>query len=163
MPYLEIERRDLAEIGNRRCCVERPATGEHRQATKQRAFGVAQEVVAPGDGFAQRLLALRQIGRSSRKQRDRLVEAREQRGRGQEAAPGSGQLDGQGQEVEPAADPRHDFLIRAPDRRGHLGGPLPEQIHRSLSRKGRDAVQALPLNLQRRSAGGKDLNPRGSG
>src|SRR5215210_4279812 len=47
----------------------RPPAHEDREATEQAAFALVQEVVTPGDGVAERLLAGRQVARATCQQR----------------------------------------------------------------------------------------------
>ncbi|HSC24320.1 MAG TPA: hypothetical protein VLG08_11445 [Casimicrobiaceae bacterium] len=55
--------------------LEREAAGEDRRRAEQRLFGVAQQLVAPVDRGAQRLLARRERARPARQKHESLVES----------------------------------------------------------------------------------------
>jgi hypothetical protein len=74
---------------------QRPATGEDGQAPEQRLLTRAEQVVAPGERLAQRLLALRQVGRPAGQQRESPVQSPQQGPRRQQPRPRRRQLDGQ--------------------------------------------------------------------
>ena len=65
-------------------------------------LGCVEQVVAPGDRVAQRLLPRRQVARAAGQQRQALLQARQQRLRGEQLDPRRGQLDRQRQAVEAA-------------------------------------------------------------
>jgi len=50
-----------------------PATHKDREAAKQAALAIVQEIVTPGDRAAQRLLPSRKISRSADKQRESML------------------------------------------------------------------------------------------
>src|SRR5450759_5301084 len=56
--------------------VERPATGEHREAAQQRAPVLAQQLIAPVDRRAQRLLTRQRAARPSGQQAETIRERR---------------------------------------------------------------------------------------
>ena len=80
------------------------AASEDGDASKEGLFRWREEVVAPGDGVAQGTLASGQIAGAVGQHRQALFEAGEHRPWGEEAHPGGGELDGEGQSVEAAAD-----------------------------------------------------------
>ena len=112
----------------------RPRRGRSRSAktdsrsSRQRA-AVVEQVVAPGDRAAQRLLAGRQVARPGRQDVELLVEAGQDRLRRQDLDPGRGQLDGQRHAVEPGADGGDGRRVLVGDREPGLDrdGPLDEQ------------------------------------
>ena len=57
--------------------LERPAAGEHAEAREQPLLLRVEQVVAPVDRAAQRPLALRQVARARRQQRQPVAEARD--------------------------------------------------------------------------------------
>jgi hypothetical protein len=77
-------------VGHRLDGVEVRAPGEDRQPPKQRLLLGRQEIVAPGDGVAQRALSPRGVPRATREQRQALLEPRQHRLRRQDAHPGRG-------------------------------------------------------------------------
>src|SRR5205823_5704152 len=64
--------------------VQRPAAREHRQPPEELLLGSVQEVVAPGDGRFERLLALRAIPPAAGQYPQRRGEVVQQRGRGED-------------------------------------------------------------------------------
>src|SRR5215211_3409543 len=59
------ERRFAAEASHCFRRVERPAAGKHRQASEEGLLRWIEEIMAPGDGPSQRLLALREVPATS--------------------------------------------------------------------------------------------------
>ncbi len=83
------------------------APGEHGHALERAPLGLRQQPVGPVDRGAQRPVALALARARAREQREALVEVtRDLRGR-ERAAARRGELDGERQAVEPAADARH--------------------------------------------------------
>ena len=68
------------------------------------ALGWIQQVVAPIDGSAERPLSLGEIARGAGQERQASLQTAEDRLRVEQLDPGSGQLDGQGQAIQPRAD-----------------------------------------------------------
>ena len=103
-----------------------------REAREERLLLRQQQVVAPGDRPAQRLLARGEVLRAARQQRQPLVEAAQERRRRERPHPGRRQLDRQRQAVQPDADLRHGRRVHVAE--GEVGGraarPLDEQPHR---------------------------------
>ena len=80
------------------------APGEDGQAPEQGPLVHGQQVVAPGDGRFQRLVALGQIARAAGEQGQGAGEAGQDVLGREQAGTGGGQLDGQRQSVEAPAD-----------------------------------------------------------
>ena len=91
---------------NRLGGVEREPAGEDREPREEPARFVVEEIDAPLDRRAQRALALGDVARAARQQRQSLLEPREDRGRRQDGRLRRGELDRQRQAVEPAAELR---------------------------------------------------------
>ena len=107
------------------------AAGEHRQAVEQPPGVLVEEVVAPGDRAAQRLLARRQVARAGGQQVELVLQPAEDRLGRQELDPRGGQLDGQRHAVEPGADGRHRgrVLVGDGEARPDRHRALDEQAH----------------------------------
>jgi hypothetical protein len=111
--------------------VEGAAAGEHAQLAEQPLLGRAQQFVAPGDRVPHGLLPVRQVVRAVHQlwqpagQPGQQVTGRQQR------KPGRGQLDGQRDAVEPAADLGHRLARRRVrrERCPSRVGPVREQLH----------------------------------
>ena len=80
---------------------------EDRQAAEQAPLVLVQQVVAPGDGVAQRLLAGREIARAAGQQRQPALQPAQHRLGRQQPDAGRRQLDRQRQAVQPGADLGH--------------------------------------------------------
>jgi hypothetical protein len=87
-------------------CFERPAAGEHCEASHGHLLLRIQQVIAPGDRRRQCLLSLGKVPRPTGEKRKPLFEAREQGVRRQQLYAGCSQLDGEWQSVETPADVR---------------------------------------------------------
>ncbi len=74
---------------------EREAAGKHRKPRKQRPFARLEELMAPLQRVAQRLLPLRQIARAPRQQLEAIAEALQQRDRREQRHSCCRQLDRQ--------------------------------------------------------------------
>ena len=122
------------------------APDEHRQRAEQAAIGLLEQVVAPLDGPAQGLLPGRQVASAADEQREPAVQAVEEGRRREQLDAGSGELEGQGQPVQPAADGRHVGAVGGGEGEavGHRPGPGDEQVH------GRVPVQFLHRRRRRR-------------
>ena len=92
--------------GQRLGCFQRAAAHARAQRAKQALLGRAKQIVAPGDGVAQGLLAGRQIARAAGQhvQGLRAAQAGQQGGWRQQPGPRGGQLDRQRQAIQPRAD-----------------------------------------------------------
>ena len=82
------------------------AAGEHREAREAPLLVIAEQLVAPVDGGAQRLLARGCVARAGARRAERGVQAFGDLGRRQQPAAGGGQLDRQRQPVDAPADLR---------------------------------------------------------
>ena len=122
----------LSWIADRFRALERAGSREHRQAAEQPLLGVGQELVAPVDGVAQRLLADGQVAAAAGEQIETALEARPDLRRREDPDPRRRQLDRQRQAVETGAD--------LGDRRRILRG----QRERGLRRPGPAARTAPP-------------------
>ena len=80
---------------------------EDRQPVEQAASARVEQVVAPGDRPAERLLACRQVARAGRQDIELVVEPGQDGVGRQDLDPGGGELDGERHAVEPGADGRH--------------------------------------------------------
>ena len=92
-------------------------------------MAVVEEVVAPGDGAPERLLAFGQVARPGRQQCQLVLQPRAQRVRREELDPGSGKLDGEWHPVEPRGDGgnRRRVLVRDMEVRTDRGRAGDEQ------------------------------------
>ncbi len=106
-----------------------PAPHEGRQPGEQPPLGFVQEVVAPGDGVAQGALALGEGPDPGGEEGEAALQPRQHLLGREDLGPGGGQLDGQGQAVEPGGDLGHrrGVLLRDSEPRLHRQGPLREQ------------------------------------
>ena len=102
------------------------------ETAEERLLGGVEQVVAPPDRVAHRLLSQGQIPRAAAEQRQPLFQALQQRRRGQGLDARRGQLDRQREAIEPA----HDFGHR----RQRLGGQ---------AEIGPDGLRALDEELDR--------------
>ena len=100
----DVEHLNVARAADRFGGVQVEALGEHRQAAQQRLLGAVEQRIGPVDGRLQGLLPRQGGTASAGEQPETLVEAVVQAGQGQGAQPGGGELDGQRQPVQPAAD-----------------------------------------------------------
>ncbi len=173
----DVEHLDIVQAADRLGRVEIEALRERRQPPQQRALRVVEQRIGPVDGRPQRLLARQGGPAPAGEQAEALVEAVEQAVQGQGAQPGGGELDGQRQPVQPAAD-RHDdrdrvVADRQPDALGP--GPVHEQRdrvrglgrHRAgiaglRQRQRRHPVDDLSADAERLTAGGEQAHPRAS-
>jgi hypothetical protein len=96
--------------------VQRRPTAERRQPPEHDLFGRLEEVVAPVDQAAQRLLAGLDPAAAAGEEREAVVEASGDVDERERAQPGRGELDGERQPVE-ALDQLHgEGLLLRPDR-----------------------------------------------
>ena len=133
--------------------LQREAADEDREPAEEALLLGCQQVVAPGDGIAHRLLPRRQVARASGQQRQPVLKSREQRCGREHLDPRRGQLDGQRQPVQSAADLGNDRR-RSASVSAKSGltacARVDEEAHsRGLRRRlptsgGRSAVRAAP-------------------
>ena len=84
--------------------IQPEAGAEDPQPQEQLPLGIRQQLSAPVDRRPQRALALGQVARAADEQGQGVVEPFDQRGRGQHAQPGGGELDRERDIVERSAD-----------------------------------------------------------
>ncbi len=129
------------------------ATGEDRQPVEQSLAAIVEQVVAPGDRSAQRLLTLGQVACPGRQDVQLVIEPDEDRVGAEQLDPGGGQLDRERHAVEPCAD-RGDgrrVLVGDAETRADRDGTLDEQADRGvLAERGqvdgpRSATEVHPL------------------
>src|SRR5690606_17787509 len=89
------------------CRFQREAAREDGEPLQTPPCCGLEQVVAPGDRAVERTLAGGQVTRSARQHVEALRETLQEGGRGKEANASRGELDRQGQSVEPAAESRH--------------------------------------------------------
>ena len=87
-------------------------TRQHREPFEDALLVAEQQLVAPVDDSAQRLLARQGRARPARQQAEPIVEPGGDLGERERPGPGRGQLDGQRQPVEPGADVGDDIAAR---------------------------------------------------
>jgi hypothetical protein len=87
--------------------VQRPATGEGGEPLEEALLSRVEQLVTPVDGSVQGALPSGQVPRAAREDREASLETVEDRDWREQRDPGGGQLDGQRQTVEPAADLGH--------------------------------------------------------
>ena len=155
-------------FGSLRC----RAASEHGEPAGQRSFGVGEQLPAPPYDRDQRLVP-RQRGPAAAGQQP-VVEARGEFGGRQRAQPGAGQLDGQRQSIEAAADLGHRWQVLGgqpePEHRGRGAvGEQPQRggVHRfpeadrwRRHRQRRHRVDPLAGGGQRFAGRGEDPHPR---
>jgi hypothetical protein len=112
--------------------VQAPAAGEGREPSQQHAFRLAQQVVAPVDGSAKRLLAPWGGPAACRQQSEAVVQVRGDLSRAEQRGARRGQLARQRHAVEPAArlTYRRRVLGGQRERRQRTRRPLDEQARR---------------------------------
>ena len=96
---------------------ERERAGEDREAGQHACCGSAQQVVRPVERRPQRPMTFDARPPAPGQQAEHVVEAIGDLGRAQRARPGRGELDGQRDAVEAAADPRDGLASRGGSRR----------------------------------------------
>ena len=108
--------------------------GEDRQPVEQPLPAVVEQVVAPGDRAAQRLLAFGQVARAGRQDIELVIEPDQDRVGAEELDPGRGQLDRERHPVEPGADRGHGRRVLVGDREAGADRdrPLDEQADRRV-------------------------------
>ena len=123
--------------------VEREAAGEDREPREEPARVVVEQVDAPLDRRAQRALALGDVARAARQQRQPLLEPREDRGRAREPtpaprrarSPAAGRRAG-GRAPRSRAPPRRARARRTARRRRRREAAAPRRRARRVRRSG---------------------------
>ena len=111
--------------------LELEAAHEHGDRGEEALDGRVQEVVAPGDRAAQRLLPRRQVARAATQQVEPALQPLQDALRREDLDAGRGQLDGQRQAVQGSHEPGHRRRVglgQAEVRPGRPG-PLHEEGH----------------------------------
>ncbi len=132
------------------------AAGEHRQPGEQAAFVLEQQVVAPVHHRPERLLAGQGGAGTPGEQPEAVAEPFGQGGQRQRTETGGGELDGQGQAVEPAADVLDD-VARLPvcqEAGSHGPGAIGEQLDGARRGQPAHGQQDFPWDAERLAAGG---------
>ena len=134
----DVDTQILFRVGHGLGGLERAAADEDRQAAEQPLFGLAEQVVAPGNRRAQRLLTRRQIPRAAGQDLETALQPPQHRRRRQRLDAGRRQLDGQGQTVQPVADLGNRAPVLAGQREVGLGRrrPFHKQHDRRIARQG---------------------------
>ena len=152
--------------------VQSGAAQEDGEAPEERPFVIGQQLVAPVDRSAQRLLPLRAIAAAAGEKIQPVAQARQHRLGSEDVDPRRGQLDRQGEAVQPRADLRNGGRILVGDAEVRLDchRPLDEQGDRFVLRQRldrvvtprigcgqrRDRVLTLAVDPQGAAAGGED-------
>ena len=97
----------LRIAGDGRGGLERGPTGENREAGEEPLLVGIEQVIAPGDGVAHRLLARGEIARPALEDVQPAVEPSQQRIWREQTDARGGKLDGQRQAVQPRTDLDH--------------------------------------------------------
>ena len=128
----DLERLEVTDAADCFGGVQIEAFGEHRQAPQQQLLGAVQQRIRPLDGGCQGLLPRQSGAASPGQEAETLVETVCKATQRQRAQPGSGQLDGQRQPVQPLADRHHQRGGPLVDHQGGAlrPGPLDEQRDR---------------------------------
>ncbi|MGH2351116.1 MAG: hypothetical protein ACRDJN_05820 [Chloroflexota bacterium] len=114
--------------------VKAEAAHEHGEAAQQRLLLGSEQIVAPSDRGAKGLMAGRRVAWAAGQQREATgsgLEPGQQRRRREQAHARRGQLDGQRQTVQPAADAGYSGRALGRERERGVNGtrPLDEQLH----------------------------------
>ena len=128
--------------------------GEDRQALEHPLLGGLEERVAPVDRGPERLLALGDVARRAAEELEAAAQAIAQRLGREQAEASRGELDGEREPVEPAADLDDRRRVVVGDREVGPDGarPVDEQLDRLDPRhlRGRQAVAGLRRQAERR-------------
>ena len=145
--------------------VEREAAGEDAELGEQPLRRRVEQVVAPVDRAAQRLLAARDVARAGAEEVEPAREAVEDRGGGEDLAAGGGELDRQRQAVEARADLLDQPLVVLAEREPRVdgAGAALEQRDRGLGGERAERQLVLGREPQRGAARDHDLRARRGG
>ena len=145
--------------------VQRRPAAERRQPPEHDLFGRLEEVVAPVDQAAQRLLAGLDPAAAAGEEREAVVEASGDVDEREGAQPGRGELDGERQPVE-ALDQLHgEGLLLRPDREvgPDRGGSRRQQVQGLVAGQRGDRPRDLAGHRERLAARGQHVQPRALG
>ena len=144
----------------------------------EHVLGLVEQVPAPVDHRAQRLVARQRRTAAAGEQPEPVVQAAGDLRRGHRAQAGGGQLDRQRHAVEPAADGEHRAEVGLDGEAGpHGGAPVGQQAYGRIvehfldgdarvvvrERQRRHRPQRLPRDAERLAAGGEDAHARAVG
>ena len=138
--------------GHRLGGVELAAAGERAQRGERVLLVAVEQVEAPVERRAQRLLALGRVARAAVEDRERIAQARRQRRRRQHAEPGRRELDRQRQVADQLADGRHRRQVGR-ERRVVRSGAIGEQGDALVAGQRGDRVAPLGADAERLAAG----------
>ena len=126
-------------------CSKVDAALEDRDPVQQSPVALVEQVVAPGDRTAERLLPLGQVPRAGGEERELVLEPSAQGVRREQLDPRRGELDRERHAVEPRGDCRNGrcVLVRYPEVRLHRRRPRDEQVDRLVCRQCRNVDDAL--------------------
>ena len=146
------ERRELVQVGvaHGLGSLQRTTTCERGQTREQLALASRQQLVAPRNRLAQRLLATRRVARARCQQRQPLLQALEDRVCREHARAPRSQFDRQRQPVQPLAD-RLDNPLAEAERElfsTSFASAQREQRGGVVQRQGVDRVHPLARQLQ---------------
>ena len=110
--------------------VQRPRADEDREPAEERALVLGEQVVAPLEGGAQRAVPGGRVAGVGREHRHAVAQPVGELGRGEELRPRGGQLQGEGEAVEPSADLRDGLRVGRRHREGGLHAAHPRDEHR---------------------------------
>ena len=134
---------ELRHPAGRLLDVGEASVGEDREQAEAVALLGLEQVVAPVDGIAQRLLPFGQVAGTAAEHVEAALEAVLQVVDVEQLDPGGGQLDGQREPVEEPADGGDRLHVAgvAPEVRLHGLGPIAEQPHRLRVGGGRQVAR----------------------
>src|SRR5207244_1325789 len=143
---------DLVEIGSGDDLrgFDGETAGEHGEPAESTLEWLLQQLVAPGDSRAQRLLSLRRVASSSGKHWQAPGQALQQERRVEHLYAGRGKLKGQGKPVETLADP-YDRGVEAQVAL-HRSGTLEEELNGLVRREWVERVLLLAGDPQAHAA-----------
>ena len=140
----------------------RAAAGEDGQRAQRRPCVLGEKVPAPLHDRVQRAVTLRHVPRTAAQQREPVAEAPGDLRNRQDPHPCRGQLDGERQPVEVAAQLGHRARRQLHPAPGGPG-PLREQLGRGVGPELRQCVHRLRCEPQRGPAGGEHPHVVGGG
>ena len=157
--------------GHGRDGLQGEAASEDRQPTEERLGARVEQVIAPGNGGGDGLLARRQIARPVGEQLQPIAHLGQQRLRGEDGAAGRGQLDRQRQPIQLSTERGHGRGVRLgqgkcrPHGPGALGEELDRLVLRHDGERGAipwqgqriDRKELLGMEMERGAAGGQHL------
>ena len=134
------------------------AAGEHRQPFEDALLVVEEQLVAPVDDGAQRLLAGQRGARPAGQQAEPIVEPSGDLRERERPGAGGGQLDGERQPVEPGADVGDHLVVVVGELERRAGGlgPGDEEAHGVVGRERRHRPDGLAADAQPLAAGGEE-------